>query len=235
MKYFYKIIFVSNFFPNQIIEPINKLLGATDFDLVIYSLDWHPIDHISFIENVKNRPLHSSCSIDADSTKVFDTVIFNGSPSIEQRLWPRHCVQNSWGSELHEDLVIAENSTKVYKGVNSEIDSYSAFWDNGKMSETTLNAFLKEKEVTDVYVCGLAYDVCVYFTVIDAISSGYHTILLEDCCRGVDLKEIENCRNTIKSANGVVTTSTDVNIYVNNAFFQHFHNEQKINIYFFYF
>lgn len=99
---------------------------------------------------------------------------------MKQRMWPRHCVQDSWGAELHKDLKVvqshfvnqkrfltnsvlqvAENSIKVYKGTNPEVDSYSVFWDNKKLSDTTLNAQLKMKGTSDIYVCGLAYDVLV--------------------------------------------------------------------------
>lgn len=54
-----------------------------------------------------------------------------------------------------------DNAIKVYKGTNPEVDSYSVFWDNKKMSDTSLCGQLKQKGVTDIYVCGLAYDVCV--------------------------------------------------------------------------
>jgi nicotinamidase/pyrazinamidase len=49
----------------------------------------------------------------------------------------------------------------VYKGINPEIDSYSAFFDNQKRSRTCLEERLRENRATDVYVCGLAYDICV--------------------------------------------------------------------------
>lgn len=178
--------------------------------MVFYSLDWHPSDHISFIDNLKNRPLHESSPIDADSAKVFDTVIFDGKPPIKQRLWPRHCVQDSWGAELHKELKVLHGSVKVYKGTNPEVDSYSLFHDNQRISETTLHAQLKAKGITDIYVCGLAYDVCVGATAVDAISSGYRTILLDDCCRGVDLKDIERLKETVNSKHGVIVTSKQV-------------------------
>lgn len=78
------------------------------------------------------------------------------------------------------------------------------------MSETTLSAQLKMKGITDIYVCGLAYDVCVGATAVDAISSGYRTILLDDCCRGVDLKDIESVKETVVSTNGVIVTGKEV-------------------------
>lgn len=54
-----------------------------------------------------------------------------------------------------------ENAVKIYKGTNPEVDSYSAFWDNSKLTDTKLEAQLKMRNITDVYVCGVAYDVCV--------------------------------------------------------------------------
>lgn len=105
---------------------------------------------------------------------------------------------------------MAENSIKVYKGTNPEVDSYSVFWDNKKLSDTTLNAQLKMKGTSDIYVCGLAYDVCVGATAIDAISAGYRTILIDDCCRGVDLKDIEHTKETVISSNGIIAHSKEV-------------------------
>lgn len=50
---------------------------------------------------------------------------------------------------------------KICKGTNPEVDSYSVFWDNKKMTRTTLSDELRARNATDIYVCGLAYDVCV--------------------------------------------------------------------------
>lgn len=178
--------------------------------MVIYSMDWHSSNHISFFENVKTRPIHSSSPITADSAQVFDTVIFDGTPPIKQRLWPAHCIQDSWGAQLHKDLKILENSVIIYKGTNPLVDAYSPFNDNQQFSESTLSAQLKAKGITDIYISGIAYDICVAATAMDAISRGYRTILLDDCCRGTDLIEIESVKETVISKNGVITTSEQV-------------------------
>ena len=47
----------------QVVAPINKLLETVPFDSVCYSLDWHPNDHISFIENVHTRKLDISSPV----------------------------------------------------------------------------------------------------------------------------------------------------------------------------
>ncbi|KAL3290183.1 hypothetical protein HHI36_023543 [Cryptolaemus montrouzieri] len=199
---------------SEVIQPINKLLETVQFDAVFYSLDWHPSNHISFIDNMNSRDLHPSSQIKVENVQVYDTVIFSGNPPIRQRLWPRHCVQDTWGSELHKDLKIVKNSLKVYKGTNPDVDSYSVFWDNKKMTDTTLCAQLRLKNATDIYICGLAYDVCVGATAVDALAIGYRTILLDDCSRGVDLKDIEKTKNTVIKNNGIIINSDQVKAMV---------------------
>lgn len=56
---------------------------------------------------------------------------------------------------------VVDHAVKIYKGTNPEVDSYSAFWDNSKLTDTKLAAQLRMRNITDVYVCGVAYDVCV--------------------------------------------------------------------------
>uniref|UniRef100_A0A1B6M159 nicotinamidase n=1 Tax=Graphocephala atropunctata TaxID=36148 RepID=A0A1B6M159_9HEMI len=198
----------------EVVDPINRLLETVTFDAVFYSLDWHPSDHVSFIDNLPQRVLHPSSPVSAENAKVYDTVTFEGPPMMKQRLWPRHCVQDSWGAELHKDLKIVENAIKIYKGTNSEVDSYSVFWDNKKLTRTSLSNQLADKNATDIYVCGLAYDVCVGATAADALSIGYRTILLDDCCRGVDVEDIDKTRKSVTSNHGVIVNSNQVKAMV---------------------
>lgn len=195
----------------DIIEPINQLLKNVHFDAVFYSLDWHPNNHISFIDNVNQRPVHHTSSVAAENAHIFDTITFAASPQpIEQKLWPKHCVQNSWGAELHNNLKIVDGAIKIYKGTNPDVDSYSAFWDNNKIGETTLREQLERRNITDIYLCGLAYDVCVGATAADALALGYRTILVNDCSRGVDSEAIEKTKAMVVANHGVVVDSNEV-------------------------
>ncbi|KAK3100778.1 hypothetical protein FSP39_025191 [Pinctada imbricata] len=180
-----------------VIPAINSVLDTVTFDLVVYTRDWHPQDHISFVDNVKQRPLHSSCKVKQSDAKLYDTVVFAGPPITEQKLWPRHCVQGSWGAEIHTELKIPDNHVIVDKGKRSEVDSYSAFWDNNKLSQTELVSVLSNHKVTDVHLCGVAYDVCVGFTGLHSIEHGFRTILIEDACRGVCLEDIDQMRKNL--------------------------------------
>lgn len=205
------------------------MLKNVPFELVVYSYDWHPADHISFYENYRKRKIiarngvpieESDVETDANSDgnnatpiQVFEEVTFEGPPRTDQKLWPKHCVQGSWGSSLHPDVIQLENESKyinIFKGTKSNIDSYSAFWDNNKLSETGLASTLKERGISDVYVCGLAYDVCVGATSEHAVEYGFRTTLINDASRGVDAKAIEKTKNNLINKSAVVIDSDRV-------------------------
>ncbi|KAI5645901.1 isochorismatase family domain-containing protein [Phthorimaea operculella] len=205
--------------PDHVWGTISRLLETVPFDCVFYSLDWHPPDHVSFIDNVHMRELHVSSPVSADKAQTYDTVVFAGPPPMKQRLWPRHCIQDTWGAELHKDLKIVDGAVKVYKGTNPEVDSYSVFWDNKSLTDTSLSSQLRMRGATDIFICGLAYDVCVGATIADALAIGYRSILIDDASRGlaliddasrgVDLADIEATKATIVNNNGVILALID--------------------------
>lgn len=52
--------------------------------------------------------------VTADKAVSTDTVIFEGPPMMEQKLWPKHCVQQTWGAELHPDLKVRSSFTYYF-------------------------------------------------------------------------------------------------------------------------
>jgi len=208
----------------EVVPVINLLLDSIDFDVVVYTHDWHPTDHISFFDNLPLRShLLTADSIPLADLRLYSTATFaiNGLTRMEQTLWPRHCVQNSIGAKVHSDLkIIDENNSQnttvihTYKGLKPTIDSYSAFWDNLKLSETNLNQQLQEKNVNQVFVVGLATDWCVYSTALHAMEYGYKTYIIEDACRGVDEKVIKERLQDFTQKNGHVIRSNQVKDYI---------------------
>jgi len=197
----------------EVIKPINRMLEAIPFKKVFYTKDWHPQDHISFIDNVTKYPLHKSCPVqDPKMAKVLDTVIFSGTDGepIPQCLWPAHCIQESWGSELDPELKVIQNSQVVCKGLQHQVDSYSAFLDNDKKNMTPLKMHIDHLGAKDVYVCGLAYDICVGATAIDSLELGFRTVVLEDASKGVDLEGIKSTKAKILGMGGVITETDKV-------------------------
>ncbi|CAM1314845.1 Uncharacterised protein g6664 [Pycnogonum litorale] len=198
----------------EVVPVINKMICSVPFKCYIYSLDWHPPNHVSFIDNLKERTLHPDCKVKADDAKLYDKVMFECSTKAEQILWPIHCVQNTWGAELHSDLIVTPDALFIHKGCHPDIDSYSAFWDNCKLSQTRLTDELRKQNVTDVYVCGLAYDVCVASTAHDSLEMGFRTILVEDATRGIVYDDIRRTKESLCDKHAVTISSDEVKAMV---------------------
>lgn len=154
---------------DTVIPIINRLQAS--FELIVATQDWHPANHGSFAANHKNK-------------KPGDLIMLSG---MEQILWPIHCVQHTLGAAFHPQLERKKWKAVFQKGTNPLVDSYSGFFDNNRMQDTGLRAYLKENGVTTLYVTGLATDYCVKFTVLDALREGFKTYLIEDATRGVNL------------------------------------------------
>lgn len=153
---------------DEIVPVINGLMGR--FELVLATQDWHPKDHMSFASNHKGK-------------KPFEEIVHQG---LHQILWPDHCVQGTSGAAFHSDLNVNPIEAIFRKGMDPDIDSYSGFYDNGHQKSTGLTGYLKEKGSPVVYCCGLAADVCVYFTLKDALQEGFEVKLISDATRALD-------------------------------------------------
>lgn len=103
-------------------------------------------------------------------------------------VWPVHCVRDTWGAELHPDLPVA--GPVVRKGTGGE-DGYSGFTMrdpvSGVASATLLAALLEDARVRRVVVTGLAGDVCVKETALDAVRLGYEVVVPLAATRFVNL------------------------------------------------
>lgn len=103
--------------------------------------------------------------------------------------WPVHCVRGTWGAEFHMRLDVGE--LIVRKGTGGE-DGYSGFTvvdnETGLQSRTELDSILRQHEVRRVIIVGLAQDVCVKETALDATALGYHTTVVLQATRAVNLR-----------------------------------------------
>ena len=176
----------------DIIPVINAL--QREFDLVIATQDWHPENHSSF-------------AIHHDGKNEFDKIDWKGR---EQVLWPEHCVQRSWGAKFHPELKTQKIETIFRKGTDPEIDSYSGFFDNAHLKLTGLAGYLREKGAEELYFCGLAADICVYFSIMDALKEGFQAILIEDASKALDASDFEKAKQNILDKGGKIINSKDL-------------------------
>lgn len=158
---------------DAIVPGIDRLLRSRMFRHVVATQDWHPRGHVSFASSHPGRT-------------SFEQIDLYGQP---QTLWPDHCVQGTRGAELHPAIDWSALDTVIRKGNDPGVDSYSGFRENhgpaGRRPLTGLAGWLRERDVDQVFVCGLARDVCVLWTAQDALELGFRASLLWDLSRPV--------------------------------------------------
>ena len=135
---------------NRITNLINSV--KRDQFKILASLDYHPINHVSFNQ------------------------------------FPVHCVAKTKGSEHIEPLNDFDYDLIIKKGTKKNMDNFSCFY-NGK-KESKLRKYLTKNNVTDIYVCGVALDICVEATIKDLIKNNYNVFLFEDLSIPLDLSYV---------------------------------------------
>jgi nicotinamidase/pyrazinamidase len=149
--------------------------------------------------------------------KQFDLVVATkdwhppGHSSFET-LWPPHCVQGTTGAEFVAALDTSRIAHVFLKGTDLAVDSYSGFYDNEHKLSTGLGDYLRAQGVTRVFICGLATDYCVKFTALDALRLGFETTVIEDACRGVEVKAGDTARalEEMRAAGANIVKSREV-------------------------
>jgi nicotinamidase/pyrazinamidase len=154
---------------DEVVAPINRL--AAKFAHVVLTQDWHPAGHHSFASSHPGR-------------QPFESI---GAAYGPQVLWPDHCVQGSAGAAFHPALDVPHAALVIRKGFRRAIDSYSAFYENDRITPTGLGGYLREHGFARVFLAGLALDFCVRYSAEDARRLGLEAIVVEDACRGIDL------------------------------------------------
>jgi len=119
--------------------------------------------------------------------------------------WPKHCVQGTWGAELVAGLEIA--GPILRKGMGGD-NGYSGFVvrdQKGVTQPTDLARLLRARRIERVVVCGLAQDVCVKDTALDAARLGFECEVLLEATRPVDEGALESVLDEL--ARGGVTVT----------------------------
>jgi nicotinamidase/pyrazinamidase len=140
------------------------------FAHVAFTQDWHPPGHRSFASAHPGRAPYETVRL----------------PYGEQTLWPDHCVQGTTGAALHDGLDARRAELIVRKGFRPEVDSYSAFFENDRVTPTGLAGCLRERGFRRVVMCGLATDFCVAHSAVDARREGFEATVLLGACRAID-------------------------------------------------
>jgi nicotinamidase/pyrazinamidase len=108
--------------------------------------------------------------------------------------WPPHCLQDTDGARFHDDLELPPATIVVTKGVRFDRDQNSAFDGTGLTTE------LHRSKVSRLWIGGLAQDVCVCATVLDARREGFDTIVIADATRPVTREGSELAEEEMRKA-----------------------------------
>ena len=175
---------------DEIIPVIHKI--APLFEHIVLTQDWHPLNHQSFASAHPGR-------------RPFEQVQVSYG---EQTLWPDHCVQGTRGAEFHSALHLPQAELILRKGFRPQIDSYSAFFENDRSTATGLAGYLRERNLTRVFLAGLAYDYCVAYSALDARRLGIPAVVVRDACRAIDLQGSVAAMESQFAASGVTVVES---------------------------
>jgi len=179
---------------DAVVPVINRLIDNGGYGLIVASQDWHPADHGSFASRHPGK-------------NAFEMGELSGKP---QMLWPDHCVQGTKDAEFHPALNMAKVDYIQQKGLDKNVDSYSAFRDNDQAAVTGLADYLKKQGVTELHVCGLATEYCVKFSALDAAAmlAGVKVVFVEDASRGLDAAAVKAAKAEMAAA-GIQLATAD--------------------------
>ncbi len=176
---------------DEIVPIVNRL--AAKFRNVVLTQDWHPRGHLSFASSHPGK-------------KPYDTIIAPYGPQV---LWPDHCLQETPGAQFHKALHIPHAALIVRKGIHRHIDSYSTLYENDRKTPTGLTGYLRERNLTRLYLCGLAFDFCVRYSAEDARRESFGVTVFEDACRGIDVENSVAATRASLAALGIPCRSAE--------------------------
>ena len=168
---------------DSIMPYINAIMPS--FDKIFITQDWHPAGHSSFASQHEGAMPYSVINM----------------PYGSQTLWPDHCIAGSAGADFHPDLNSDYAAAIIRKGMNPTVDSYSAFFENDKITTTGLGDLLHAHDVASVTLVGLATDFCVAWSALDAAKLGFDVTLDLKACRAINLNgSLDNALDAMRSA-----------------------------------
>ena len=154
---------------DAIIPVINQLLGR--FDHAFATQDWHPAKHASFASAHPGRQPYDAIEM----------------PYGKQVLWPDHGIASTGTAAIHPAIDQTRIEAIIRKGFRPTLDSYSAFFENDHETPTGLEAWLRQRGFSRIFLCGLATDFCVAWSAEDAARLGFVVTIIQDACRAIAL------------------------------------------------
>ncbi|HID93418.1 MAG TPA: cysteine hydrolase [bacterium (Candidatus Stahlbacteria)] len=113
----------------------------------------------------------------------------------EFSIWPKHAIEGTGGAEIVAQLKPSKEDIIIHK------TTYSGFF------KTELEQILKQKNIDELIITGVATNICVLYTAADAYMRGYKVSVPEDCVVGITPEDHKFALRQIKE---VLKSSTEV-------------------------
>jgi len=183
----------------HIIPVINRMRLGYEWDMIVYTGDAHPLNHVSFHANHLADP----------NAKLYEPLkLPNGQVQV---MWPVHCVQGTWGQQLHADLIRDPTTDVVVdKGTVADQEYYSAFLCVDGVHRTNLSDILRQAGITHVATCGLVYEYCVGNSAIDSAREGFNTYFVTDGVKGLREEEVRKMKEKMENVGITIINSQDL-------------------------
>lgn len=207
---------------DHLITQINTLRVAGRFDTVVFTQDYHPPNHVSFaavhdkqpaetvqLQNTSHAQIcgfehlypeasaqcsnNSSCRDNAPRAAV-------ATHTVQQMMWPVHCVQNTQEAALHPGLLVHSDDFLVRKGWQPQKYVYSAFLDSCEVQSTGLASLLHKRGISSVTIVGVALDYCVLWIALDSVKLGFITRVVLDATAFVSAAGARTAKQRLQDA-----------------------------------
>ena len=152
-------------------------------------------DHVKTIF----KPLRDFIDKSREKMPIIFTQDWHREDDVEFKIWPAHCIMNTEGAEVIDELDAKKEDYYIRKR------RYSAFFG------TDLDLTLRELEVRKLYFAGVLTNICVLHTVGDAVLRGYNAVVLKDCTVALNDYDYEYAMKHMKNVfNAEIVSSTEI-------------------------
>ena len=173
-----------------VLDPISKM--AATFDRVIATQEFRPENHVIFADSHEGKK--PGDKIDVDGKEVV--------------LTPKFCVEGTTGADFAKGLRLPMSRViAILKGNDPMLDSYSAFMEADRKTQTGLQSYCEDRFVNRIYLCGLSRDGSLIRTALDALHYEHQLYLVSDAIAG--LNETDESGLSLLRAKGVKFVTSD--------------------------
>ena len=114
----------------------------------------------------------------------------------------KHCVENTFGANLHNDLIVKSSDIIINRCTLQKFDSNSAFYNAETIEKPTkLKYFLELNEISQIYFCGNNMDTCIFSTIMDALNLKFNCFVITDMIGYQNKENYDNCVKCLEKLN----------------------------------